>query len=104
FLKVKIQSGDNVVTRRRRCDQSLGSFSAVFIEGEFVLAVLACEHFVKRLLESLAPLRFRPERFVVIDDAVGIASGLSCVTDHLAGEFSVRVSAHIDWPYDHASR
>src|SRR5207244_12227170 len=85
-----------------RSDQFLGSLPTIFIEGEFVFAMLTCEHFVECLLEPLASFGFRPERFVIINDAIGISSGLTGVTDDLTGHFSVRISAHVDRAYNHA--
>ena len=86
---MQIKSGDNVIAGLRRSDQLLGSLSAVLVESEFVFAVLAREHLVKGLLQTFASFRFRPQRFVVVDDAVGISPGLSRVADNLAGNFPV---------------
>ena len=62
--------------------------------------MLAGEHVVERLLESLTSLCFWPKRFVVINDTVGIASGFPGVTDYLAGKFSARVNAHVNRPHN----
>ena len=66
--------------------------------------MLTREHVVKRLLESLASLRFRPERFVIINNAIGISPGLACVADNLTGNFSIGVNPHIDRPHQYARR
>ena len=47
--------------------------------------MLAGEHVVERLLEALAPFSFRPEHFVIVDDAIGIPSGLSAIANDLSG-------------------
>ena len=66
--------------------------------------MLAGEHVVKCLLESLATLGFWPERFVVINNTIRIASGLPSVTDYMAGNFFVRINAYVDWPHDRVQR
>ena len=104
LLKVQIKSGDHVVSRLRRSDEFLGSFPAVLVESEFVFAVLACEHPIKGLLQSFASLRFRPDRFVIVDNAVGISPGLARVSNNLTGKFSVRINPHINRPPHYASR
>jgi hypothetical protein len=63
--------------------------------------MLACEHFVERLFKPLASLGFRPERFVIVNNAVGISPGLAGVANNLAGDLSVRINAHVDRAHDH---
>ena len=64
--------------------------------------MFAREHVIECLLESFAPLGFGPERFVIVDNAVGIASSFSSVANDLPGQFSVGICAYIDRPYDHS--
>ncbi len=66
--------------------------------------MLASQHFVERLLESFAALGFRPERLVIINDAVRISTGLAGVTDNLAGHFSIRINTHIDRAHNNPGR
>ena len=66
--------------------------------------MLACEHLVERLLQTLASLGFRPESFVVVNDAVGISSGFTRVANDLTGNFPVWVNPHVNGPHHHASR
>ena len=99
---MKIKRGDNIVTRHWRRNQFLGSLPAIFIEREFVLAMLANEHFVERLLKSLASLGFGPKRFVIINDAVRVAPGFSSITDDLPGYSAIGIRAHINWPHNHS--
>jgi len=75
LLKAQIKSRDTLLTRLRRRDEFFGSLPAVLVESEFVFAVLACEHPIKGLLQSLAAFRFRPERFMIINNPVGISPG-----------------------------
>ena len=102
FLEVKIERGDNIVTGHRRRNQFLGSFPAIFVEREFVLAVLAREHFVERLFEPFASFGFGPERFVIINDAIRVASSFSSVTDDLPGQFPIGICADINRPHHHS--
>src|SRR5262245_20007651 len=66
--------------------------------------MLARQHFVERLLESLASLGFRPECLVIVNNAVGISPGLAGVTDDLTGYFSVRINANINRAHHYSWR
>ena len=66
--------------------------------------MLAGEHLVKGLLESFASLGLRPDRFVVIDNAVGISARFSSVTNNLSRNFSIRVNPDVNRPHHHARR
>ena len=104
FLQVQIERGDYVVSRHRRRNDFLRSFAAILVESQFVFAVLAGEHVVERLLEPFASLRFRPEHFVVVDDAVRIPAGLSGITNDLPGHLSVRISPDVNRTHHHSGR
>ena len=104
FLQVQIKCGDYVVSGLRRRNELLGCFTAVLIECEFVFTVLAGEHLVKSLLESLASFSFRPDCFVVIDNAVGISAGFSSVTNDLSRNFSIRINPDVNGTNHHARR
>ena len=64
--------------------------------------MFAAEQFVERLLEPFASLGFRPERLVIINDAIGISAGFASVTDNLTRHFSVWINAHIDRAHDYS--
>ena len=66
--------------------------------------MLPCEHPIKGLLKSLASLRFWPERFVIIDNAIGISPGLPGVPNNLTSNFSVWINPHVNRPHHHARR
>ena len=99
LLEPQIQRGDDIISGHRRFDHLLGSLAAVFVEREFIFAVLAGEQFVERLLEPVATFCFRPKRFVVVDDAVQIAARLSGITDDLSRDFAVWISPHVNRPH-----
>src|SRR4051812_19273678 len=61
----------------------------------------AFQHVVKRQLQPLATFRFRPERLVIIDDPVEIATGLAGITDNIAGNLAVRINPNVHWPNNH---
>src|SRR4029077_3233293 len=85
-------------------NEFLRCFPAVLVEGQFVFAVLPGEHFVEGLFESFAPLCLRPDRFVVIDDAVRISARFSGVTNNLTGNLSVRINPDVNRTNHHSRR
>ena len=58
--------------------------------------MLAGEHVVERLLETFSSFSFRPEHFVVVDDAVGIPPSLSAIANDLSGGRAVRINPDIE--------
>src|SRR5439155_22991805 len=77
---------------------------AIFIEGYFILAMLAREHGIEGLFDSFTPLRLRPNCFVIVDDPVGITSGASAITDYLAGNLALRINAKVNAAQRHLRR
>ena len=94
------RSGDELACGKRTGKHRLRfneskSLAAVFVESQFVFAVFSGEQFVEGLLEAVTPFRFRPKRFVIIDDSIEIAPFLAGIADDVAGNFSVRIDPDI---------
>ena len=66
--------------------------------------MLPLEHFVEGLFQPFAAFRLRPERFVIVDDAVEITARSSGVTEDLAAGFAVRIDPDINRPKYHPFR
>ena len=92
---MKIESGDNRVSRHGRRHDFLRSLAAVLVERDFVFPVLAGQHLVEGLLETFPSLGFRPEHFVVVDDSVRIPASLPAIANDLSRDFPIGISAHI---------
>ena len=93
---MQIESRDNGMTGHGRRHDLLGSFAAILIERHFVATVLAGEHRVECLLDSLPAFRFRPNRFVIINNAIGVAAHSPGVADNLARCFSAGINTHVN--------
>src|SRR5437762_342170 len=58
--------------------------------------MLAREHGIEGLFDSFAPLRLRPDCFVIVNDPVGITSRTSAITNNLTGILKFQRSRKTD--------
>jgi len=70
-------------------------FSAIFIEGNFVLAMFAREHGVEGLFDSFTSLRLRPNCFMIVDDPSGFRP-VRPNNNYLTGDLALRINAKVN--------
>ena len=104
LLQMQVESRDNGMTGHRRRHDLLRSFATILIERHFVIPVLAGEHGVECLLDSLPTFGLRPNRFVVINDSIRVAAGLAGIADNLARCFSDGINTYVNAAERHLRR
>jgi hypothetical protein len=93
---VEVERRDDVIARDWRLNDALGSLVTFAVKSDFEFSVSPGEHAVEGLLQSLAPLGFRPKHLAVLDDPISIATRPAGIANDCARDALVRIETQVN--------